>query len=161
MAITKQKKEEILSKLQNILKDSETIAFVNFSGLGVADTTEMRKALKAEGIGYFVAKKTLAKRALSEINTTGDMPEFTGELAVVYGEETSPAREVYTFMQKHKEKLSLLGGIFEGKYLNQEGIMEIATIPSLDVLRGMFVNLINSPIQRFAVVLDQVAQKKA
>ena len=54
-----------------------------------------------------------------------------------------------------------MGGVFEGKYLDAAGINEIASIPGLDVLRGMFVNIINSPIAGLAVVLNQVAEKRA
>lgn len=161
MALTRKQKEEAINVLGDVLANSETVTFVNFHGLGVADTTELRSALRAQGVGYTVVKKTLAKRALTESKTAGELPELPGELAIAYGEETAPAREVYTFAQKHEGKLSLVGGIFEGRFLGRDEMVEMAQIPSLDVLRGMFVNLINSPIQRLAIVLDQVAQKKA
>lgn len=161
MAISRKQKEEMFEKVKGIVADNETVAFVNFHGLGVSDTTEMRKLLKESGVGYTVVKKTIAKRALEEAGVPGEVPELEGELALAYGEETAPAREVFNFGKKHEGTLSILGGIFEGKIIAQDAMVEIATIPSLDVLRGMFVNLINSPIQRFAIALDQIAQQKA
>jgi len=56
--------------------------------------------------------------------------------------------------------MSIIGGVFEGKYMNKEEMLGIATIPPLQTLRGMFVNLINSPIGRFAVALNQIATTK-
>jgi len=56
--------------------------------------------------------------------------------------------------------LNILGGIFEGKFIGSESMTEIAMIPSREILYAKFVNLINSPIQRLAVVLDQISNKK-
>jgi len=161
MAILKEKKKEILKKVKDAVDTSDSVVFVNFHGLGVSDTTELRKELRNKGVGYTVAKKTLVRRALDDASVVGEMPAIDGELAIAYGKDLiAPAREVYTFQKQHKENLSILGGVFEGKYMNKEEMMEIASIPETPVLYGQFVNLINSPIQRFAVVLDQIAQSK-
>jgi len=162
MAITtKKQKEEFISELTKAVKGSKSVAFINFHGMNVADETAMRKALINAGVKYLVVKKTLAKRALKDSGVTGDMPEFVGELAFTYGDDlTGPAREVYSFQTKYKDAVKIVGGIFEGKYMNASEMTEIASIPSLDVLYGKFVNIINSPIQRFAIVLSQVAGTK-
>jgi large subunit ribosomal protein L10 len=160
MAVTKQQKQEIVAKLKDILGTAESVTFVNFHGLKVSETVTMRSALKKGGVGYTVAKKTLVKRALENTKAEGTMPELLGELAIAYGAETAPAREVYAFQKKYEDRVSILGGIFEGKYLGKEAMLAIAQIPSLEALRGMFVNVIFSPVQRMAIVLDQIAQVK-
>ena len=161
MALTKEKKKEVVEKVKQAVSENETVAFVNFHGLGVADTTEMRNSLREEGVGYTVAKKSLVKLALKDASAKGDVPALDGELAIAYGEETAPARGVYEFGKKHEDTLSILGGIFEGRYVDAVEMNEIAQIPSLDVLRGMFVNIINSPIQRCAIALSEIAGKKS
>ena len=89
------------------------------------------------------------------------MPDLPGEVAIAYGTDLlAPAREVYGFQKKFKDKVSILGGVFDGSYKNQPDMMSIATIPAPEVLRGMFVNVINSQIQGFVIALDQIAQKK-
>ena len=72
----------------------------------------------------------------------------------------APSREVHAFQKKFPENLKILGGVFAGRYMNQAEILELAMIPSLQVLRGKFVNIINSPIQQFVMALDQIAKKK-
>ena len=162
MALTKEKKGEILNKLKDIFSNAESAVFVKFRGLPVADTSEMRNALREEGVGYFVAKKTLIKRTLAEAGIEGDLPELEGEIAVAYSTDlTAPARGVFEFAKKFKENLAIVGGIFEGRYMNEVEMTEIASIPPLQTLYGMFVNIINSPIQRCAIALDQIAQSKA
>jgi len=161
MAITKDKKKEIVAKVKGAVDSADSVVFVNFHGLGVEDTTQLRKNLRGEEVGYIVAKKTLIKRVLDDSKIDGDMPSLDGELAIVYAKDLiAPARGVYDFQKDHKNRIAILGGVFDGKYMNKEEMMEIATIPPTPVLYGQFVNLINSPIQRFAVVLDQIAQSK-
>lgn len=161
MAINKEKKKEIVVKVKDAVDSADSVVFVNFHGLGVSDTTQLRKNLRDGGVGYTVAKKTLIKKVLGESKVEGDIPSLDGELAIAYGKDLiAPARGVYEFQKDHKDSMTILGGVFEGRYMNKEEMMDIATIPPTPVLYGQFVNLINSPIQRFAVVLDQIAQAK-
>jgi len=159
--ITKIQKKELIDNITKALKDSKSVVFANFHHLVVADDIAMRRALRKEGVGYMVVKKTLAKIALKDIKTEGTMPDFVGELAIVYGDDlTAPAREFFTFQKKYKDNVKIVGGIFEGKYMSVEEMTAVAMIPSQKTLYTQLVNLVNSPIQRFAVVLDQIANTK-
>lgn len=161
MPISLNKKKELVASLDEALKNSNSVVFVKFEKLQVADANDLRRKLQADEVGYQVSKKTLLKRALSAQKIEGEMPEVPGQIAIAYSSDLlAGARGVFNFLKDHKENISIVGGVFEGKYKNAEEMMSIATIPPVEVLRGMFVNLINSPIQRFAVVLDQIAQAK-
>jgi len=161
MAITKEKKEEILAKLESIKNSAKTLVFVGFRGMAVGDQTTMRTKLREEGVGYFVAKKRLMKRAFG--NTfDGEMPELEGEVALAYGTDAmAPAQNIRAFEKQYSDRISILGGMFEGVFKNREEMSTIASIPALPILRGMFVNVINSPIQGLAIALHQIAEKKA
>lgn len=160
MAITKTKKEAILAKLEKVKNDSESIVFVNFKGLTVDNVTVVRDQLREQGVGYFVAKKTLMKRAFGD-EFQGEMPTLEGEIALAYSTDAiAPAQKIKEFSTKYKDKLAIAGGVFQGVYKNAEEMTEIASIPPLPVLRGMFVNVINSPIQGLAIVLNAVAEKR-
>ena len=163
MAITKAKKADIVAKLSDAFSKATSVVFVKFGKLSVADTSAMRKNLKAEGTQYVVAKKTLIRRALADKGYQGEIPELTGEIAIAWSatDATAPARQIWEHGKKHKESLSIMGGVFEGAYADAAKMTAIATIPSVAVLRGMFVNIINSPRQRFAVALSEVAKAKA
>lgn len=161
MAITKAKKQDIVAKVADALKDAVSVVFVRFNKITVADTSAMRKSLKGEGTSYYVAKKSLLKRALKEAGYEGTPPELGGEVAIAWTttDATAPARAIHEHSKKH-EGLAILGGMFEGKYLDASGMKAIAIIPSVLVLRGMFVNVINSPIQGMAIALSKIAEKK-
>ena len=130
--------------------------------LTVADSMSMRRALKADNVGFFVAKKTLTSLALADKKYAGQQPELVGEFGLAYGSDlVAPARGIYEFQKKFKDRLSIVGGVFENKFMNKEEMISIASIPPQHTLHGMFVNVINSPIQRLVIALDQIAQKKA
>ena len=160
MAITKQKKAEIVERVTGIVGDSSTIVFAQFKSLTVAEQNELRRALRASGVGYTVAKKTLVRRVLDEAKIQGTFPTLDGEVAIAYSsDELAPARELAVFVKKFPEHLAFAGGVFGGSYVDAAGIKSIAAIPGMDTLRAQFVQLINSPLQRFAVVLNAKAEK--
>ncbi len=162
MALKKEKKVEIVSSLDKSLKDAQSTVFVKFDKLTVADSNALRRILQKESIGYTVAKKTLLKRVLDSKKITGDMPELAGQIACAYGTDLlAPAREVYNFQKTHKENISIVGGVFEGKYMSASEMMSVATIPPREVLLTQIAYLLKSPIQRLALGLNAVAQKKA
>lgn len=165
MALTKNKKKEILGSISESLSKTVSTVFVGFKGLTVADVNELRAALKKESVKYTVVKKTLLTKALSEKGYAGTIPELPGEVALAHlieGDDiTVPARALQVFVKKFKEKLSLLGGTLEGRFLSHAEMVNVAQIPATPVLRGMFVNIVNSPIQRFVIALNQIAEKRA
>lgn len=161
MARTKSEKKEIMDKVKKVIDDSSTIVFVNFHGLKVADATAIRRKLKSDGVGFFVAKKTLTKKALEGKKYEGTIPELGGELGLAYSKDlVAPARGIYEFQKKLKDSISILGGVFEGVYKTKDEMVAIAAIPSQHTLQAMFVNVINSPIQGFVMALSEVAKKK-
>lgn len=161
MAITKAKKQDILAKLETVRDSSESIVFVHYKGLTVANTTAMRKELREKGVGYFVAKKTLMKKAFGT-SFTGEMPNLDGEIAVAFSTDAiAPAQSIKEFSGKFKDNLAIVGGVFQGVFKSKEEMVEIASIPPLQTLRGMFVNVINSPIQGLVISLDAIAAKKS
>ena len=161
MAISKQKKEEIVAKVKGAAEKAKTLVFVNFHGLPVTTVTEMRQALRDRGIGYVVAKKTLIRRALSDMAYEGEMPELPGEIALAYAEDQmATVQEVYTFQKKNADFLKMVGGIFDGKYVDEAFMSRLANIPSREVLLGQFVNVINSPIAGLVMGLNAIAKKE-
>jgi len=153
MPITLDKKKELVSNLEKLLKKSKSTVFVQFDKLIVSEANSLRRKLQTEDIDYVVTKKSLLRIALNSQKIEGDRPEIPGQIAIACGDDLmAPSREIFNFSKVHKINIKIVGGIFEGKYMDEVAMTSIATIPPLQILRGMFVNLINSPIQRFAIV---------
>lgn len=164
MAKTREQKQETLTKLTESFKQAASVVFVHFKGLTVAQESEMRRTLKNEGISYMVAKKTLIGKALTESGAAGTVPSMEGEVAVAYNmageDQTAPARRLYEYGRQFKDRISIVGGVFQGTMRDGVSMQEIATIPPMPVLRGMFVNVINSPIAGLAIAIKAIADKK-
>ncbi len=161
--LLKSKKEEIIKDLEKAIKGSESLVFVNFHGLKVSDETKLRRDLRTGGVGYKVSRKTLLARALKG-KAEGEIPELAGEVAIAYSKDSiASPREVYNFQKANKAKgviLNILGGIFEGKFVGREMMMELAMIPTREVLLSKIAFLLKSPMQRLAIAVNEVSKKK-
>lgn len=160
MAKNKEQKKESLATIAKLIKDVKdvgSVALVKFAGLTVADAIDFRRKLKTEGVSYLVAKKTLAKKALAESGVAGELPALDGQIGLAWGaDQIAPARGVYEFQKKSEKKVELLGGIFEGRFMNREEMSGIAAIPPRQTLYGQLVNVINSPIQGLVIALSKI-----
>ncbi|MDP9249416.1 MAG: 50S ribosomal protein L10 [bacterium] len=159
--LLKSKKEEMIKDLEKAIKEAASLVFVSFKGINVGDETKLRRSLRDQGVSYKVSRKTLLRRALAG-KAEGEIPELPGEIAVAFSKDsTAGAREVWNFQKTHQGLLEIIGGIFEGKFLGKEKMLEIATIPSREVLISRLAFLLQSPVQRLAVAMNEVAKKKA
>jgi len=158
--LLKSKNEKIIKDLESAISSSKSLVFVNFHGLKVSDETVLRRDLRKEGVGYKVSRKTLLARALSG-KAKGELPELAGEVAIAYsGDATSSPREIYNFQKTHKGLLNIIGGIFDGKFMNGAFMIELATIPSKEILLSKLAFLFKSPMQRLALAINEVSKKK-
>ncbi len=158
--LTKSKKEEMIKGLEDAVNSSKSIVFVNFHGLKVGDETLLRNTLRGNGVNYKISRKTLLKIALKD-KVTGDMPNLEGEVAIAYGDDViAPAREVFNFQKTNKVPLNILGGVYEGRFVDGAYMKEIATIPSREVLLSKIAFLLKSPMQRLAIAVNEVAKTK-
>ena len=173
MAITLDKKKELVKELTDGVKNSTSTVIVGFNKLKVSDVTPLRKELRGQGVKMMVSKKTLMKRAFADAGILGDVPSMDGQIALAFGNDpVAPAKSIAAAEKKHKEMIYILGGVLEGKFLSKSEMVALSKIPGKEVLLSQLLNVMNSPIQGFvgtlnAVardfvnVLDQVAKKKA
>ncbi len=161
MAISRNKKESIVKKIKDIFSKAKTIVFVRYAGVTSEETNKLRKGIRDENVGYFVFKKRLLKLAIKDASVKGDLPQLDGEIGIVYGEDSiTPARLVREFSKEFKNKLEIVGGVYEGEYIDASSMSNIANIPSIPVLHTQFVSMLNLPIQSFAICLGKIAEKK-
>lgn len=167
MAKTKAQKQEIVETLATALKGSVSSVFIHYKGVNMEEEYAMRRALTAAGVKYYITRKSLMKRAAQEAGVSGEVPTLSGEIAVAYGMDTNgeditlSPRSIQEYVKKLGGKISIMGGILEGKFVDAAEMQTLATIPPVDTLRGMFLNVINSPIQGFVIALSKIAEKKA
>lgn len=165
---SKQRKSEELSKLNRKLPEVKILVFTSFSkagekGLSVAKMTELKRLLKSLGSEYFVTKKTLIDKATKGKNYDGlDVYSMDGSIGLILGgdDQYDVAKKVYEFSRKN-QSLHFWGAIMDGKFIGKESFLEIAKMPSKEVLIGRLLGMLTYPMRGLAVALSEVAKKRA
>lgn len=161
MPVTKAKKVEVLNELNDKFAKAKAVYFANYRGLTVKKVTDLRKKLHKVNVDYVVAKKTLGRLAMKNNN----LPEATKELmdgpiAFVFGYEdvVVPVKALYEFA-KDADKLQILGGLVDGKFVSKADAKALAMLPSREVLLAKLVGSMKSPISGLHGTLSGVLRK--
>ncbi|QQR54744.1 50S ribosomal protein L10 [Candidatus Peregrinibacteria bacterium] len=150
MATTRTKKESTLKELREKFEKAQSVAFGQYAGLTVEQVSKLRKELRAAGVEFKVAKRTLFKIAAKEqgFELPDEIMEGTVGAAFSYEDSVAGPR-LLKKLGKDFEKLQLMGGIMEGKVMTVAQMKEIAGLPSKQELLAKFVGLMRAPLQGF------------
>ena len=153
-------KQPIVDEIASNLEGAVGVVLAEYRGLTVEQDTELRRKFREEGVTYKVYKNTLVKRAIAGGEFEALTDDLTGPTAIAISttDASAPARILADFA-KGAEALVLKAGVVEGTYYDVDGIKEIATIPSRDVLLSRLLGSMQSPITNFARVVKQIAEK--
>ncbi|HTI04075.1 MAG TPA: 50S ribosomal protein L10 [Gemmatimonadales bacterium] len=154
---TKAQKQEMVTTLQAQVAKSSTMYVTDFTGLNVAQITDLRRRLRAVGVEYVVVKNTLARRALTEqqLKDGGLEPFLAGPTALVLaGADPVGAAKVLSDFAKEFEKPSVKVGIVEGKPVTQAQVKTLAALPSKQQLLAQLGGALQAPMAGFLGVLN-------
>lgn len=154
-------KAEALEMLKGVFLDSGVVVVTHYSGMTVAEMTDLRVKLRGQGAKFKVIKNRLAKIALQGKGGDQAADLFAGPVAIAYSPDPVAASKVVADYSKANEKLVLVGGLMGDVVLNPDGVKALATLPSLDQLRGTLIGLIQAPATRIAGVLQAPAGQLA
>jgi large subunit ribosomal protein L10 len=160
-AVNRSEKAESIAELNQIFKDASLMVVTRQSGLTVQEVTDLRRKVRAAGASYKVAKNRLMLRALEGTAFKSLGAHFTGPTAIAYSKDPVAAAKVISAFAKDNEKLTIVGGALGEKALDVAGIQALATLPSLDSLRGKIIGLIQAPATKIAGVLAAPAGQVA
>jgi large subunit ribosomal protein L10 len=154
-------KADAVAQLNAVLSESGVVVVTRNLGLSVADSTELRGKMREAGASYKVAKNRLAKRALKDTDYTGIEDMLSGPTALAYSEDPVAAAKAAVDFAKTNDKLEIVGGSMGAQLLDEAGVKALASMPSLDELRGKLVGLMNAPATKVAQVVNAPANKLA
>ena len=154
-------KAESIEALKGVFACSGAVVVTHYLGLTVAEMTDLRTRLRKEGAQLKVVKNTLVQKALNgSVGEAGDAL-FKGPVAIAYAPDPVSAAKVSTQYAKDNDKFTVIGGVMGEVVLDQKGISALATLPSLDELRGKIVGLLQAPATKIAGVLQAPAGQLA
>jgi len=160
LSLNRSEKEAVISDVTGLAAKAQTLVMAEYRGITVADMTKLRSSARSNGVSLSVLKNTLARRAVagSGFEVVSDL--MTGPLIYGFSEDAVAAAKVVAEFAKTNAKLVIRGGAFAGKALDVEGVKQLASIPSKEVLLAQLLGLMQSPISRTARVLAALAEQR-
>ena len=154
-------KSETVAQLNAVFKEVGVVVVTRNLGLTVEQSTQLRGQMREAGASYKVAKNSLAKLALKDTDYTGLEEHLTGPVGLAWSNDPVAAAKAAVTFAKSNDKLEIIGGSMGAQVLDEVGIKALASLPSLDELRGTLVGLVNAPATKIARVVGEPAAKLA
>ena len=160
MSLNRSEKEAVISDVTGLAAKAQTLVIAEYRGITVADMTKLRNNARSNGVSLSVLKNTLARRAVAGSAFEVVADQMTGPLIYGFSVDAVAAAKVVAEFAKTNDKLVIRAGAYGGKALDVNGVKQLASIPSKEVLLAQLLGLMQSPISRTARVLSALAEKK-
>ncbi|MEE4536910.1 MAG: 50S ribosomal protein L10 [Erythrobacter sp.] len=154
-------KADAVAQLNAVFNEVGVVVVTRNLGLTVDQSTDLRSKMRDAGATYKVAKNRLAKLALKDTDYTGIDEFLTGPTALAWSEDPVAAAKAAVDFAKSNDKLEIVGGSMGTQVLDEAGVRSLASMPSLDELRGKIVGLVNAPATKVAQLMNAPANKLA
>lgn len=157
-----EKKAEYVEQITQKIKDAQSVVIVDYRGLTVLESTELRALTRAENVEMLVIKNSTVERAAEKANIDSSINEMLkGPSAFLFGNEdvVAPARIVHKYFSK-VNKGTIKGGIVDNVVNDAETIRQIAELPSRDELISRILGSIKAPLSKLAIALGQIKEQK-
>ncbi len=173
MSKTRTQKEELLGVYKEMIKNNEGYILVSSDKIDTATITRLKRDLRDVNSSYTVVKNNIFKIALQESNQPVQLQEFDGPTAAIFfKEDPTQAAKLVKKVQKEMKLLNPKCGVYEGEFLTDQRVMELADIPSREVLLSKLVGTMNAPltgfmnavtgnVKSFIILLNGISAKKA
>jgi len=157
--VKRSEKNDYVTSLKEDFKNSSSVIVTNYSGLSVKETEELRRAMRKNGVKFKITKNTLTKLALANTKNEVIADLFKGPTAIAYSSDSLIPAKITSDFEKKFANLKIIGGAYEGEKIGEEKIQFLASLPSLDELRGRLIGLLNAPAQQIVSVISAPASQ--
>jgi large subunit ribosomal protein L10 len=147
-------KNDFVKKLKDEIKNSSSVIVARYDGLSVLEIDSLRKEMRDNGAKFKVTKNRLTKIALSDTPYESIADLFVGPTAIAYSSDPVAPAKVSVNFEKKLENFKIIGGGYEGKKIDKNKINFLATLPSLDQIRGKLLGLLNAPAQKITTIVQ-------
>ena len=152
---------ETVASLNAVFGEAGVVVVTRNLGLTVAQSTALRGKIRDAGASYKVAKNSLAKLAIKDTDYVGLNDLLTGPTALASSVDPVAAAKAVVEFAKTNDKIEIVGGSMGSLVLNADGVKALASMPSLDELRGTIIGLVQAPATKIAQLVTAPAAKLA
>jgi len=155
LPVSKQKKQETIEELKEMLGRSKAVILSNYRGLTAQQMSQLRNRLRPFGSKMLVAKNTLVMKSLEELGLPQpeDLLQGPTALSMIFGELNQPVRALLDFARE-TDVLKVKGGLMGAYLMSVQEVQMLPQLPALEVLRAQALGGVASPVSGFIGVLD-------
>ena len=157
--LTREQKKDYISKITTQFENSKAVMVTHYQGLTMTQLDELRAQMREHGIIFKITKNRITKLALEKTKCKDLSSLFTGPTAVAFGEDAIMSARILSRFAKDNENLRLIGGIMDNEVLDQAGVQNVASLPTLDEARANIVGILNAPASKLISILLAHSEK--
>ena len=157
--MNKEQKKQYISDMTNQFEKSEAVIVTHYQGLTVNQLDDLRAKMREHGIVFKITKNRITKLALEKTKCKDLTNLFTGPTAVAFGEDAIMSARILSKFAKDNENLKLIGGIMDDEILDQAGVQNVASLPTLDEARASIVSILNTSASKLISILLAHSEK--
>ncbi len=148
MALSKERKEELIAQYQAWLDESRALVFAEYTGMNMPQLDELRQRVRDAGGEFHVIKNTLTKRVFDQAGLkSGELFNGSTAVGIAFTDAPGVAKAIKDF-NKDAPALKLKGGMMDGRLLSYDQVMALAELPPLPVVRAQLLGVISAPASK-------------
>ena len=157
--MSKTAKKNYVEEMKKNFSSNESVMIAQYQGLNVNELDALRKELREKGILFKITKNRITKLALEKTKCKDLSKLFTGPTAVAFGEDAIMSARILSKFAKDNESLKLIGGVMDNEILDQAGVLNVASLPTLDEARANIVGILNASASKLVSILLARSEK--
>lgn len=162
MAISKERKNELVKQYNEWIDQSQAVIITEYSGLTVKNLDELRDKIRETGGEFHIVKNTLGKLAFDNAGLTYQEDLFIGSTAFGFSFEDAPAlAKTMTDFAKASDFLKIKAGYLDRQAMSADAVRSLANLPPLPVMRSKLLGLITTPASKLASLLAEPGRQVA
>ena len=157
--MNKEQKKNYIEEMSTQFETSKAVMVTHYQGLTMTQLDELRGKMREHGIVFKITKNRITKLALEKTKCKELSGLFTGPTAVAFGEDAIMSARILSKFAKDNKNLKLIGGIMENEVLDQAGVQNVASLPTLNEARANIVGILNAPASKLVSILLAYSEK--
>tara|TARA_B100000900_G_scaffold246969_1_gene210088 strand:- start:244 stop:762 length:519 start_codon:yes stop_codon:yes gene_type:complete len=157
--MNKEQKKNYISEMSTQFENSKAVMVTHYQGLTMVQLDELRAKMREHGIIFKITKNRITKLALEKTKCKELSNLFTGPTAVAFGEDAIMSARILSNFAKDNESLKLIGGIMDNEVLDEAGVKNVASLPTLDEARANIVGILNAPASKLVSIFLAYSEK--
>jgi large subunit ribosomal protein L10 len=157
--MNKEQKKNYITEMSTHFENSKAVMVTHYQGLTMVQLDELRAKMREHGIIFKITKNRITKLALAKTKCKDLSDLFTGPTAVAFGEDAIMSARILSKFSKENENLKLIGGIMDNEILDQSGVQNVDSLPTLDEARANIVGILNAPASKLVSIFLAYSEK--